>query len=54
MVLEWEGGPAGVAPLVAVQLAVGIALGWVRQRIGSIWPGTTAHVVTNLASNLLI
>jgi membrane protease YdiL (CAAX protease family) len=32
--------------------AMGIALGWVADRIGSVWPGVAAHAANNLCSAL--
>ena len=42
-----------LAPLVAAQFVIGLALAWIRQRTASIWPGALAHVLTNLATGLL-
>lgn len=43
--LDWVQSPAAAA--------MGLFLGWVRQRSGSVWPGVAAHVVNNSAWLLL-
>jgi membrane protease YdiL (CAAX protease family) len=41
-----------LGPLVLGQFAIGLALGWLRHHTSSIWPGTLAHIVTNVAAGL--
>lgn len=40
-------------PLLVLQLVAGWALGWLRERSGSIGPGWVAHALTNLLPALL-
>jgi len=40
-------GPAG--PFVPITVALGLALGWVTQRTGSLWPAIVIHVAAELA-----
>ena len=39
-------GPAG--PFVPVTVGLGLVLGWVTQRVGSIWPAIAVHAVAEL------
>lgn len=43
-----------LAPLVAGQFLIGLLLGWLRERTGSIAPGALAHAVVNVAAGLLL
>ena len=40
-------GPAGA--FVPVTIALGLVLGWVTQRTGSLWPAIVIHAVADIA-----
>jgi membrane protease YdiL (CAAX protease family) len=45
-------GPAG--PFVPVTIALGLVLGWVTQRTGSLWPAIAVHGVLEVGAGFLI
>ena len=48
----WRPAPAGGVAFhwetLSMQLFIGLALGWMRERTGSLWPGVLAHNFVNL------
>ncbi len=48
----WRPAPAGGIAFhwetLSMQLVIGLALGWLRERTGSLWPGVLAHNLVNL------
>ncbi|MBV9101175.1 MAG: CPBP family intramembrane metalloprotease [Candidatus Dormibacteraeota bacterium] len=43
-----------VAPFVPVTIAVGLVLGWIVQRTGSIWPAVIIHAVADIAITAVV
>ncbi|AKK09024.1 CAAX protease self-immunity [Corynebacterium testudinoris] len=41
-------------PLLPAQFLMGVLLGVLRERSGSLWPAALAHVITNVGTGLLI
>jgi len=37
-----------VAPFVPVTIAVGLVLGWIVQRTGSLWPAILIHAIADI------
>lgn len=41
-------------PLFVLQVATGFALGWLREKAASLWPGAAVHAAINILTAVLL
>ena len=41
-------------PLFVLQIATGFALGWLREKSASLWPGAAVHATINVLTAVLL
>ncbi len=41
-------------PLFVLQVATGFALGWLREKTASLWPGAAVHAAINILTAVLL